>query len=33
MEALRQSVEQAKKQRADREKPAAAETRRRRKAS
>jgi DNA end-binding protein Ku len=33
MEALRQSVEQAKKQRAGREKPAAAETRRRRKAS
>ena len=32
MEALRQSVEQAKKQRAGREKPAA-ETRRRRKAS
>ena len=33
MEALRQSVENAKKQRAGREKPAAAETRRRRKAS
>jgi DNA end-binding protein Ku len=33
MEALRQSVEQAKKQRATKEKPAAAETRRRRKAS
>ncbi len=33
MEALRQSVENAKRQRAGREKPAAAETRRRRKAS
>jgi DNA end-binding protein Ku len=33
MEALRQSVENAKKQRAGREQPAAAETRRRRKAS